>query len=171
MAYLAFLLMALGLFLVLFSLFTIKPNHVTGGMSGFRVGHDANILLPVRESLSPGEKPNEDDLPFVLKGILYFNPNRAFSPRPVASLRGLTALSETHRMGRASMVMDKAGFTFHCGNASYKYTTSELDRIEFHTRGLLLIPIDGERSTVVFITEKPEEIRSFIKKHSALRVS
>ena len=172
--YLAFFCMALGLFFVLFSAFS-SPS---GGDTAL-----GSMNLPGFSSQKSGEKHiltqknggftetnyDEGDLPLVVSGVLFFNENRELFPEKGVTEKQLSGFSGLKRAGRGKLVIERGNFVFHCNNASYSYSASELERIEFQNKGLVLIPTRRERPFPTFITEDSESIRIYVKKHARYR--
>lgn len=171
--YLAFFCVALGLFFVLFSAFSSPSGNAAAdsmklpGFSSQRSG-EKHILTPKNGGFTETNY-DEGDLPLVVSGVLFFNENRELFPEKGVTEKQLSGFSGLKRAGRGKLVIERGNFVFHCNNASYSYSASELERIEFQNKGLVLIPTRRERPFPTFITEDSESIRVYVKKHARYR--
>ena len=121
-----------------------------------------------KETLRPDEERS-----LVVQGVLYLNHNRSLPllhGTQGAQVGGetLEAYADVKRVGPGSLVLEGSGFYIRCGNASYSYSTTDLEQILFQERGIALIPDSPNRPAPLFITENPEVIKDYIKRHARI---
>lgn len=75
--------------------------------------------------------------------------------------------SDLKRIGQGRLIMDESGIRIYSGSAAYTFGPDDLREIAFMQKGLALIPEKKDRPLIVYLTDEPEEIKNFIKKHRA----
>lgn len=192
MFYLAVIFIVLGLSCLLFYVASISTEKRRAGISTgvLRVPEvkprnsdrftriKRNKILPeILEGDSEREKKNivengkerTTDPVVVAGGILFMNQGRY-----LPAFKGLSGderglASRLKRIGPGTMVLDNGGFTIRCGNASYNYSSAELDQILFQKSGVALLPVFTDRPVPVFLTDHPDKIKHFIKKYAVIQ--
>ena len=76
---------------------------------------------------------------------------------------------ELRRVGSGNLIIEEGAFIIRSGNATYHYSIGDLDQIIFQPTGVALVPIMGDRSVALFITEDAQKIREFIKEHVRMK--
>lgn len=120
-------------------------------------------LDPVRE-----EKPLPEEKPLVVSGILYLDHSRKLGRSRSLDLAP-ALFQELKRVGQASLILDGSSFIIHAENASYTYSSADLDRIFFRDRGLALVPLSSRRAIPVFLSDQANAVKEYIKSHSRIK--
>lgn len=117
---------------------------------------------PVR--LAPARRENKD---LIVSGILFLDPSRRVKDEAARTGELSPDLyAGIKRMGHGTLVVQGSDFLIQCANATYRYSSADLDQILFVRGGIALVPYPIDQPIPVFITERHEEIREFIRSHS-----
>ncbi len=114
--------------------------------------------------LSPAKRETKD---LIVSGILFLDPSRRVKDEAARTGELSPDLyAGIKRMGQGTLVVQGSDFLIQCANATYRYSAADLDQILFVRGGVALIPYPVDQPIPVFITERHEEIREFIRSHS-----
>lgn len=124
-------------------------------------------VVEEREPQTPME-PEED--PVHVDGVLFIDRSRQIHVHADRLKNSpLNFFQELKREGKGTLTVQGKNFRIDTANASHNYSASDLEQILFLQKGLALIPMNKSSSVPVFITDRPDEIKDFIKRHSRLR--
>ena len=129
---------------------------------------DVNALAETVRVYAREEEGRQEEKPLVVEGTLYMSSNRYLSIMPTAGQKTPRSFTDLKRVGQGTLVLEGGGFYIRCGNAAYSYTAADLEQIVFQKSGLALIPALANRAVPVFITDRPDEVKKYIKKHSQI---
>ena len=106
----------------------------------------------------------------VVTGILYLDHGRRI-PGQLGRSGEIPArvFAELRRIGNGTLILENSSFLIHCGNASYSYSTGDMDQILFQGSGLALVPIHPDRPIPVFLTRDVARVKAYIKKNARIR--
>ena len=115
---------------------------------------------------TPGAFPEiQGPPPLALQGILFLKPDRGSDSNDLLA-DGERLLGQVRRVGEATLLVEGGRFLIRSGDASFSYSANDLDEVRFEQGGFSLIPVDRNRPVPVFLTERPDELKEYLRKHS-----
>lgn len=101
--------------------------------------------------------------PLALKGVLFLKPDRQHFRRTEILENAERAMAAVRRVGDATLFVETGRFLVRAGDASFSYSANDLEEIRFEEGGFAFIPVDRGRPVPVFLTERQDELRDFLK--------
>lgn len=126
--------------------------------------------LKIVEEREPQPFPEPEEDPVRIDGILFMDRSRQIHVHADRLKNSpLHFFQELKREGKGSLSIQGRNFRIDTAHSSHNYSASDLEQILFLQKGVALVPLNRSLSVPVFITDRPDEIKNFIKRHSRLR--
>ncbi len=104
--------------------------------------------------------------PLALQGILFLKPDRSMPESGALSREGEQVLGAVRRVGEATVFVESGRFLIRAGDASFSYSAADLEEVVFEQGGFSFIPVDRSRPVPVFLSERPDELRNYLRANS-----
>ncbi len=141
------------------------PGSTEAGRLKARHVHVDTLAAAVRGAAAVREPQGPP--PLAIQGILFLKPDRGMPEGSELFGEGERVLGGVRRVGEATLFVESGRFLIRAGDASFSYSGNDLEEVVFEQGGFSFIPVDRGRPVPVFLSERPDELREYLRKHSA----
>ncbi len=126
--------------------------------------------VTVVEQREPVRTPHAEEEPVLINGVLFLDQGRQIQFQAGKMQDSpLRFFQELKRVGKGTLTLQGSNFRIDTAHATHNYSAPDLEQILFLHRGVALVPSNRSLPVPVFLTDTPDQVKEFIKRHSRLR--